>query len=343
MIDLRSDTVTLPTERMYEQMCTAPLGDDGLGRDPTALKLEQHAAALLDKQAGLYVPSATMGNLLAILAQAGRQQTVIAGTGSHILTSEQGAAALTGCFFQSIPDARGALCVTALAASLHPSDDPFRPSLVCAETSHNNEGGAVAPLGHMQEVYRLAHAAGARVHLDGARLFNAALALGTSAASICAQADTVSVCLSKGLSAPMGAVLVGPKEFIDRARFLRKALGGTQRQVGISAAAGLVALSPEQIDRLSEDHAMARRLAHGFNASSHLSANTPQTNIVQVNVARTGMTAIEWVSKLRDRGVWVREWGPHLLRCVTHRHLDAESIDRATAEFLSIEAELEAA
>lgn len=334
-IDLRSDTVTQPTASMYERMRNAPLGDDGLDGDPTARELERHAAALLGKPAGLYVPSATMANLLALLCQARRQDTVLAGASSHIYTAERGAATLTGAFLQPVPDPDGALDLPALEAALRAAPGT---ALVCMETTHNNAGGMAAPLEHLHRVRERAVAAGAAVHLDGARLFNAALALGHSAARLCECADTVAVCLSKGLSAPMGAVLLGPEDLVHQARTLRRALGGTQRQVGWSAAAGLVALAPAQRDRLAEDHATARQLADGLASVDGLRVKPPQTNIVQVDVRPSGATALRWESRLRDRGVLVREWGPGLLRCVTHRHLDAAAVAGAIGAFRAVAA-----
>lgn len=335
VVDLRSDTVTLPTEAMYARIRAATLGDDGLDGDPTARELEQYTAKLLNKPAGLYAPSATMANLLAILAQVERQGVVLAGAGSHIYTAERGAATFTGAFYQPVPDPEGALDLQGLAAALASAKGNVQARLVCIETSHNNEGGAVASLDHMRRVLELSRASGVRVHLDGARLFNAAVALGESAASVCEQADTVSVCLSKGLSAPMGAVLVGPESIVQRARWLRKLLGGAQRQVGVAAAAGLEALA-SQVVRLSEDHATAQQLAQGLSALPALRVKRPQTNIVQVNVAETELTAKDWEARLRDRGVLVRPWGPHLMRCVTHRHIDKAGVEQAIAAFRSV-------
>ncbi|NJK42224.1 MAG: aminotransferase class I/II-fold pyridoxal phosphate-dependent enzyme [Aquincola sp.] len=335
VVDLRSDTVTLPTESMYARMRVASLGDDGLDGDPTARELEHYTARLLNKPAGLYAPSATMANLLAILAQVDRQGVVLAGAGSHIYTAERGAATFTGAFYQPIPDPEGALDLAALTTALASTKGSLQARLVCIETSHNNEGGAVASLDHMRKVFEVSRGSGVRVHLDGARLFNAALALGESAARICEQADTVSVCLSKGLSAPMGAVLMGPEAVIHRARWLRKLVGGAQRQVGICAAAGLDALT-SQVERLAEDHASAQRLAEGLRAIPALHVKWPGTNIVQVNVAATGMTAKQWEARLHECGVLVRPWGPHLMRCVTHRHIDKAAVEQAIAVFRSV-------
>ncbi len=334
-IDLRSDTVTLPTPQMYERMASAPLGDDGLDRDPTARALEETAAGLLGKAAALYVPSATMANLLAILAHAGRQEVVLAEAASHIYVTERGAAALTGAFYQGIEGVDGAMDLGRLEEALAPGRHKLRTAVVCLETSHNNAGGTVLPPSHMQAVLEAAHRVGAAVHLDGARLMNAAVALGRPAAQIAALVDTVALCLSKGLSAPMGAVLAGPAATIDRARSLRKMLGGCQRQVGIAAAAGLVGLTT-MVERLADDHASARRLAAGLAGIPGLAAKAPQTNIVQVEVGASGLDAAQWESTLAAFGVLVRPWGRKRLRCVTHRHLGEREIDLALAAFRSV-------
>lgn len=331
-VDLRSDTVTRPTRAMYERMACAPLGDDGLDGDPTAQALESATAALLGKEAALYVPSATMANLLAILAQAGRQELVLAEAASHIYVTERGAATLTGTFYEGIAGVDGAMDLDLLAAALAPGGNRLRAGVVCMESSHNNAGGAVLPLAHMRAVFEAARRAGASVHLDGARLMNAAVALGVPAAEIAAFADTVSLCLSKGLSAPMGAVLAGSAGTMQRARSLRKMLGGSQRQVGIAAAAGLVAVTT-MVERLAHDHAAARRLAQGIRGIRGLSANEPQTNIVQVDVSATGLGAAQWESALRPMGVLVRPWGAQRLRCVTHRHTGEREIDLALEAF----------
>jgi threonine aldolase len=334
-VDLRSDTVTQPTPQMYERIAAAPLGDDGLDGDPTAIELESLTARLLGKAGALYVPSATMANLLAILAQAQRQELVLAEAASHIYMAERGAAALTGTFYQSLPGVGGAMDLDLLAEALKPSPARLRVGLVCLETSHNNAGGAVPPLAHMQAAYAMARAAGAGVHLDGARLMNAAVALGVPAADIAASADTVSLCLSKGLSAPMGAVLAGPADVIRRCRQLRKMLGGNQRQVGIAAAAGIVAVTT-MVNRLADDHGNARRLAQGVGLVDGLVANEPQTNIVQVDVGGSGRDAVTWEKALRERNVLVRPWGKSLLRCVTHRHVGPADIDSCLDAFRAV-------
>lgn len=334
-VDLRSDTVTRPTPAMYERIASAPLGDDGLDGDPTARALEATAASLLGKEAGLYVPSATMANLLAILAQAGRQELVLAEAASHIYVTERGAGALTGSFYEGIAGVDGAMDLDRLADALAPGRYKLRTGVVCLESSHNNAGGAVLPLAHMRAVFEASKRVGASVHLDGARLMNAAVALGVPAADITAFTDTVSLCLSKGLSAPMGAVLAGSAGTIERARSLRKMLGGSQRQVGVVAAAGLVAVT-SMVERLADDHAAARRLAQGIRHVRGLAANAPQTNIVQVDVSATGLDAAQWELALRRLGVLVRPWGRQRLRCVTHRHVGEREVDLALEAFAGV-------
>lgn len=336
-VDLRSDTVTRPTAAMCERMATAPLGDDGLDGDPTARELESTTAALLGKEAALYVPSATMANLLAILAQAGRQELVLAEAASHIYVTERGAGALTGTFYEGIAGVEGAMDLERLGDALAPGRYKLRTGVVCMESSHNNAGGAVLPLSHMRAVFEASKRMGAGVHLDGARLLNAAVALGVPAADITAFADTVSLCLSKGLSAPMGAVLAGSAATIERARSLRKMLGGSQRQVGIVAAAGLVAVE-SMVARLADDHAIARRLAQGIGRVPGLATNAPQTNIVQVDVNATGIDAAQWERELKGRGVLVRSWGRQRLRCVTHRHVGEREVELALAAFAAVAA-----
>jgi threonine aldolase len=337
-VDLRSDTVTRPTPAMYERMASAPLGDDGLDGDPTAQALESAAAALLGKEAALYVPSATMANLLAILAQAQRQELVLAEAASHIYVTERGAAALTGTFYEGIAGVDGAMDLDLLGKALAGGGNRLRAGVVCLESSHNNAGGAVLPLAHMRAVFEAAKRVGASVHLDGARLMNAAVALGVPAVDITAFTDTVSLCLSKGLSAPMGAVLAGPAATLQRARSLRKMLGGSQRQVGIAAAAGLVAVTT-MVERLAEDHLAARRLAQGIGRIPALAVNKPQTNIVQVDVGATGWNAVQWEAALRGLGVLARPWGAQRLRCVTHRHTGPGDVDLAVAAFSAVAAQ----
>lgn len=335
-VDLRSDTVTHPTAAMYERMRTAPIGDDGLDGDPSVRALEAHVAARLGKEAGLFVPSCTMANLLAVLAQTQRSEQVVLESSAHMYTSERGAATFTGLFYLGVSGTSGAMDLNRLEDALQSGGHKLKTTLVAMETSHNNAGGAVLPLDHMQAVHGMAQAAGAPVHLDGARLFNAAVALGVSAGEIARHADTVSLCLSKGLSAPVGAVLAGSRAVMAKARTLRRMLGGTQRQSGIMAAAGLEGVQAMG-DRLAEDHVRARNLSDGINRlAPALSATVPQTNIVQVETADTGMSNAQWVAALQAEGVLTRPWGRTRLRCVTHRHIDDEDIDAAVRAFAAV-------
>jgi threonine aldolase len=335
-VDLRSDTVTHPTAAMYERMRTAPIGDDGLDGDPSVRALEAHVAARLGKEAGLFVPSCTMANLLAVLAQTQRNEQVVLESSAHMYTSERGAATFTGLFYQGVSGTDGAMDLNRLEDALQTGGHKLKTSLVAMETSHNNAGGTVLPLDHMQAVYGMARAAGVPVHLDGARMFNAAVALGVPAGDISRHADTVSLCLSKGLSAPVGAVLAGSQAVLAKARTLRRMLGGTQRQSGIMAAAGLEGVQA-MVERLVEDHVRARRFSDGINRlAPALSATVPQTNIVQVETADTGMSNAQWVAALQAEGVLTRPWGRTRLRCVTHRHIDDGDIDAAVRAFSAV-------
>lgn len=335
-VDLRSDTVTRPTPAMYERMMMAEVGDDGLDGDPTARELEAVAAQALGKEAGLFVPSCTMANLLAVLAQSQRGEQVVVESSAHIYTSERGSGTLTGLFYLPVPGVEGAMDLAELEDALTATGHRLRTALVAMETSHNNAGGAVLPLAHMRSVRDLAHARGARVHLDGARLFNAAVSLNVRPAEIAQFSDTVSLCLSKGLSAPVGAVLAGPKDVIARSRPLRRMLGGAQRQIGIMAAAGLEGVRTMG-PRLIEDHRRARRLSEGINAlASSISASTPQTNIIQIDVSRSGRDSTDWVGMLEKVGLLARPWGRHRLRCVTHREINDAAIERAISSFAAV-------
>lgn len=335
-VDLRSDTVTRPTPAMYERMASAVIGDDGLDGDPTARALEAETAQVLGKEAGLFVPSCTMANLIAILAQSQRSEQVVLEAGAHIYNSERGSGTFTGLFYLPVPGTAGAMDLDVLEDVLNPTGHRLKTALVGVETSHNNAGGAVLPLDHMQKVHEMAHRRGARVHIDGARLFNAAVHLGVTPAEVARASDTVSLCLSKGLSAPVGAVLAGPRATIEKGRTLRRMLGGAQRQVGIMAAAGLEGVRTMG-PRLAEDHRRARRFAEGVNGLGlPLSATEPQTNIVQVDVSRTGRDSGAWVDLLEAAGLLARPWGRQRLRCVTHRHIDDAAIERAIAAFRTV-------
>lgn len=332
-VDMRSDTVTRPTAQMYERMRQAPIGDDGLDGDPSTVELEGTVAALLGKDAGLFVPSCTMANLLGVLAAGGRSEQVVLEASAHMYMTERGASTFTGMFYQPVAGSSGAMDLGMLEAALKPASHRLATALIAVETSHNNAGGAVLPLDHLQAVQNIAQQRGIAVHLDGARLFNASAALQVEPQAIARFADTVSVCLSKGLSAPVGAVLTGPRATLDRARTLRRMLGGTQRQSGIMAAAGLDAVLHMR-ERLVDDHARARRFSDTLNAAGlPVHAARPQTNIVQVDVSASGLGSHAWVAALEAAGLRVRPWGEALLRCVTHRHIEESEVDSAVTAF----------
>lgn len=334
-IDMRSDTVTRPTEAMQEAMRHAELGDDGREGDPTVQKLEALAARKMGKQAALYLPSGTMANLCSLLTHTSRGSEVLLERTAHIISYENSGLALLGSlFYRPITGTRGAMDLTALEFAFESglASKQLAPALVCMETTHNTAGGAVLPLDHMAGVQQIARAKGAKVHLDGARIFNAAVALGVDASRIAAYADSVCFCVSKGLSAPVGSLLCGSSDFVARARHFRRMLGGAMRQSGIVAAAGIVALET-MVERLREDHAHARLLAEGFQQidPSLVNASSIETNIVRVDVSGSGRSAQQWVNDLAAEGIATSDYGRTQLRFVTHRHIGAVEVEQAVA------------
>lgn len=337
MIDLRSDTLTVPTEAMLAAQAAATMGDDSRDHDPTVRRLEEAAARMLGKEAGLFVVSGTMGNLVALLAHARRGGEVLIDGGAHLLRSELGGVSMiAGLFPRVLPARRGAVDLEALRAAILPDFQAAKvpTALVWMETTHNDAGGAVLPLAHMEAVAGVARRAGVPVHIDGARFFNAAAALGEDPAVLAATADSVTFCLSKGLSAPVGSVLVGPADFILRARAFRRMVGGALRQAGGLAAAGLVALEG-MVGRLPEDHRTARLLADGIAGVSQglVAPSETDTNIVRIDTAPSGVPAAEWVKRLERRGVRVGAWDAWQIRAVTHRHIDEGAVAQAVAAF----------
>ena len=334
-IDLGSDTVTRPTEKMLERMHHAELGDDGREGDPTVRKLEALAADRLGKEAGLFVPSGTMANLVSLLAHTGRGGEVLSDAGTHIYRSEMGGiAGLASLFHRTVPSRRGQMELDVLREAVKPALTPrsLGTALIVMETTHNDAGGAVLPLAYMAAVHGMAQDAGVPVHIDGARVFNAAVALGVPASAIAAHGESIGFCISKGLSAPVGSVLCGSAEFITRARAFRRMVGGNLRQAGVIAAAGIVALE-EMIDRLAEDHARAKRLAEGL-ARIDPSLVDPagvETNIVRLDAAKSGRRAEVWVEALKGKGVLAGVWSPWQIRMVTHRHITDADVDRVVA------------
>jgi threonine aldolase len=337
VIDLRSDTVTLPTEHMREAMQRAELGDDSRDGDPTVRKLEALAAQRTGKEAALFLPSGTMANLVALLTHTGRGGEVLLEGGCHIARTEMGGIAnLASVFHRVIPGRRGEMDLDALAEAINPQLLPNKlaTALICMETTHNAAGGAVLALEHMAAVRKLAQAHGIPVHVDGARLFNAAVALGVKPERIAAYGDSVCFCVSKGLSAPIGSLLCGSAGFVQRARSFRRMAGGNLRQAGVVAAAGIVALE-EMIDRLAEDHRVAKQVAAGLHAldPSLVDPAAVESNIVNVALARTRRSAADWAAALKQRGILVGPSGPRNLRLVTHRHIGAAEAERAVGAF----------
>ena len=325
-VDLRSDTVTRPTPAMREAMTNAELGDDVFGDDPSVNALQERIAAMLGKEAALFVPSGTQSNLVATMTHCQRGDEVIVGQMAHTYRWEAGGAAVLGSV-QPQPIAHqsdGTLALADIEAAIKPDDSHFaRSRLLCLE---NTLGGKALPLSYMAEATALARRRGLATHLDGARLFNAAIKLGGPARDIAQHFDSVSVCFSKGLGAPVGSALVGPREFIQRAHRWRKMLGGGMRQAGVLAGAALYALE-HHIARLADDHALAQRLAEGLRGIAELKVEPPQTNMVFVDAR--GDRAAGLIDHLKSRGVLAT--GAYHLRFVTHLDVDAPGIDRAIA------------
>ena len=344
MIDLRSDTVTLPTPAMREAMYRAEVGDDVYGEDPTANRLEAIAAERTGKEAALFVVSGTMANLVALLAHCGRGDEVILGDHSHTFLFEAGgSASLGGIHHYAVPNQPdGTLRLEDVAAAVRPDNEHYpRSRLLCLENTHNRCGGAVLGVDYTDAACALAHRHGLRVHVDGARIFNAAVALDVPVAALVRQADSVAFCLSKGLSAPVGSLLCGSASFIGEARRWRKAVGGGMRQCGVIAAAGIVALE-QMVDRLAEDHANARRFAEGIAGVPGIEIDPAkvETDIVIFGLDAEQMTAAQLVEALRARGVLVGATGPYQIRAVAHYGIDTADVDAAIA---ALRAAMEAA
>jgi threonine aldolase len=340
-VDLRSDTVTHPTPAMREAMAKAELGDDVFGEDPTVNRLQQMAAQRMGMEAGLLVPSGTMGNLAAILAHCGRGDEAIMGTLGHTFLFEAGGvAALGGVMPHTLPNQPdGTMKLSDIQAALRSEDVHFPTSrLVILENTHNRCGGVPLSVAYTRQVAELAHARGLKLHLDGARIFNAAVALGVPAADLTTPADSVTFCLSKALCAPVGSVLCGPVEFIQKARRIRKQLGGGMRQAGVLAAAGIVALET-MVDRLAEDHARALRLADGLRKIPGLELDppSPQSNMVFVNLSSVvPLNALQVAERLKAMGVRVMASGPRRFRMVTHYWVNDAGIERTLAGFSAV-------
>jgi threonine aldolase len=339
MIDLRSDTVTRPTAAMREAMVRAEVGDDVLGDDPTVRALEEQGASRVGKEAGLYVPSGTMANQIALALHCRPGDEVLLGAEAHTMCFESGGgAAIAGVQFRVLGQG-GLFGAADLDAAMHPPGNPHYPParLVAVENTHNFAGGRVWPQDELRAIAARARAHGLALHLDGARLFNAEVASGVAAAELAAPFDTVSFCLSKGLGAPIGSLLCGPRELIrTRALRYRKMLGGGMRQAGIVAAAGLYALD-HHVARLAEDHANARRLAEGLRGAPLLAASAPETNIVLIDLRDAApFDAAGLCERAGAEGVLLVPIGARRVRAVTHLDVDRAGCERASAVLAGI-------
>ena len=338
VVDLRSDTLTLPTPEMRDAMAHAEVGDDVWEEDPTVRRLEWLAAERLGKAAAVFVTSGTQGNLVSVLAQTRPGQEIVLDADAHIFNAEvAGAATIGGVQMRPVPTQRGFLTPAQVREALRPSNIHIPPTgLVCVENTHNRHGGTCCTAEEIAAVAAVAHEAGVSVHLDGARIFNAAVALGRPARDLARDVDSVTFCLSKGLSAPVGSLVCGGAEFVARARRVRKMLGGGMRQVGVLAAAGIVALE-RMVDRLAVDHVNAGPLAEGLAGLPRvrLDRSTVQTNIVIFGVDRPGGVD-ELVQGCAARKVKIHGMSPTSIRCVTHKDVDADDIGRALDAFTEI-------
>lgn len=338
IIDLRSDTVTRPTPAMRAAMASAEVGDDVYGEDPTINRLEARAAEIFGREAAIYVPTGTMGNQIGIRLHTDHGQEVICEARSHILDWEMAMmSAFSGCSPRTIAGERGVLTWQQISRAIAPKIY-YRAStgLICLENSHNMAGGTVTPLPVYEEIWQGAGEAGLPTHLDGARVFNAATALGITVAELTRGFDTVSFCLSKGLGAPVGSILVGSRAAIDRARSFRKALGGGMRQAGILAAAGLIALEVGP-SRLQEDHANARLLAEAVATCDAVEIDLPsvQTNIVLFTL-KNGGDAPSIVASLKSVGILCSAIGPHSIRLVTHFDVSREQCEHCASTLVHL-------
>ncbi len=332
VIDLRSDTLTQPTEEMRKAMASAEVGDDVYGEDPSINKLQERSAEMLGKEAGLLMASGTMSNLVATLTYCHRGDEIVMGNQAHMFWNEGGgASALAGAQVRLVPnDGQGRIDPDDLAAAIRPAGNVHvaPTTLVCLENTHNRCSGGVLTPEDTARIGQVAHSAGASVHLDGARLFNAAVSLEVPAKELVKDVDDVSFCLSKALSCPVGSVLCGSSEFIENANRWRKMVGGGMRQAGVLAAAGLVALDT-MIDRLADDHANARRLATGLANINGLTVDPEsiQTNIVIFEVDPALGPSTKLIAALDSEDVKVSSPGPTSIRMVTHRHISSEDVE----------------
>lgn len=340
-VDLRSDTVTKPTPEMREAMAEAEVGDDVYRDDPTVNRLEALAAEMLGKEASIFVPSGTMGNLLALLAHCQRGDEVIVGNRSHIYLNEAGGmSALGGIQPCPVPNQKdGTLALDDILASIR-TEDVHHPitRLICLENTQNICGGVPLTADYTRQVGELARQNNLALHIDGARIFNSAAAQNVDVKELVSPADSVMFCLSKGLVSPIGSMLAGTEKFIARARHLRKMLGGGMRQVGVIAAAGLISLE-QMTKRLNEDHARAKKMADGLRKIKGivLDEGTPHTNMIYFNLAEdAAVDAFQVTDRMRELGVLVDPDGPRRFRLVVHYWVDDEAVEKSLAAFASV-------
>jgi len=331
-IDLRSDTVTRPTEEMRRAMYEAEVGDDVYGEDPTVNRLEELAAQMLGKEAALFVTSGTQGNQAAVLAQARSGEEILLEADSHLFMYEAAAhSAFAGVQTRTLAGKRGVMNPDEVRKMVR-TDNIHHPrtSLICLENTHNRAGGTIVPVENMRAIHEIARESGARVHLDGARFFNAVVASGQRATHFTQYVDTIQVCFSKGLGAPVGSLLAGDKRTIAEARRWRKRLGGGMRQAGVIAAPCLIALTT-MVDRLADDHANAIELAGALAEMKgiEIDLDSVQTNIVICNVKGTGLSELEFLERLEGSGVRAVDFGPELVRFVTHKDVSRSDIRTA--------------
>lgn len=332
IIDLRSDTVTRPTPAMMKAMIASPLGDDVLGDDPTVIKLEKETAKLLGKQAGLFVPSGTMGNQLAIMTHTRPGDEVVLDYESHIFRYEvAGAAVMSGVQFNALTGPGGVMSAEQIQEAIRPEDiHQPKTTLACLENTHNRAGGTVYPLEEVKKISAVCRKKKIKMHLDGARLWNASVATGIPLKEYAKHFDSVMVCFSKGMGCPVGSVLAGEKKFIAVAARNRKMMGGGMRQSGLLAGAGLYALK-HNIKRMSDDHRRAKLLGRMISQISKIKIDltSVQTNIIVFDIKRTGMNSEQAMKKLALKGLWVIPFGITKLRAVTHLDVDDGDIARA--------------
>ena len=333
IVDLRSDTMTKPTDAMRQAMGEAEVGDDVFGEDPTINRLEEMAAERLGKESALFVSSGTMGNLVSQLAHCGRGDEIILGSLSHSFFFEQGGSAAVGSIHpRTVPNQPdGKLALEDIEAAIRADNVHFPISrLIILENTHNLCNGCPLDIDYMNAVEKIAGSHKLKIHVDGARFFNAAVALNVNPKDLAQKADSVSFCLSKGLAAPVGSVICGTQDFIDKARRARKVVGGGMRQAGVLAAAGIVSLN-EMVERLADDHANAKKLAMGLAEIPGISINPDhiQTNIIFFEITREDMKPEEFVQQIDAEGIRMLPVGPRKVRAVTHYHITTEDIDQA--------------